>query len=136
LAAQREWASARFTFKMAVFWFTDHFFCNYWPQKSICLTKFLLNPNSSNINAIGVWCSLVQRALAHFQTFLLLKKIAELLDFVASFLKMIEKHKIADLSPKWTIFLGQKYFSSWPYLFFSVHHQLENVSFVVAISFR
>jgi hypothetical protein len=27
-------------------------------------------------------------------------------------------------------------FSSWPYLGFSVHHQLENVSFVVAISFR
>jgi hypothetical protein len=29
LAAQREQASARFSFKMAVFWFTDHFFYNY-----------------------------------------------------------------------------------------------------------
>jgi hypothetical protein len=55
------------------------------PQKFFSLTKFLLNPNSSIINAIGVWCSLVQRALAHFQTFLLLKKIAQLLGFVASF---------------------------------------------------
>jgi hypothetical protein len=93
LAAQRERASARFTFKMAVFWFADHFlptarsavglgitfstftpsivtfghlailpfFNNYWPQKLICLTKFLLNPNSSNINAIGVWHCLVQK---------------------------------------------------------------------------
>jgi hypothetical protein len=26
-------------------------------------------------------------------------------------------------------FLGQKYFSKWPYLVFSVHHQLENVLF-------
>jgi hypothetical protein len=50
----------------------------------------------------------VQRALAHFQTFFLLKKIAELLDFVASFLKMIEKLKIADLSPNWTIFSRAK----------------------------
>jgi hypothetical protein len=69
------------------------FFYNYWPQKSFSFTKFLLNPNLSNINAIGVWCSLVQRALAHFQTFLLLQKIAEILD-------LIEKLKIADLSPQ------------------------------------
>jgi hypothetical protein len=45
----------------------------YWPQKSICLTKFLFNPNSSNINANGVWCSQVQDL-----DFLLLKKIAQL----------------------------------------------------------
>jgi hypothetical protein len=31
------------------------FFNNYWPQKSFCLTKFLLNPILSNINAIRVW---------------------------------------------------------------------------------
>jgi hypothetical protein len=37
------------------------FFNNYWPQKSFCLTKFLLNPNSSIINAIGVWGWLVQK---------------------------------------------------------------------------
>jgi hypothetical protein len=73
LAAQ---LSARFYFQMAVIWFTDHFFINYWPQKSFSLTMFLLNPNSSNINANGVWCSLVQ-----YLEFLLLKKIAQLFDF-------------------------------------------------------
>jgi hypothetical protein len=55
----------------------------------------------SKFNEIGVWCSLVQRSLAHFQTFLLLKKIADFLDFV-------EKLKIADLSPNWTIFSRAK----------------------------
>jgi hypothetical protein len=50
----------------------------------------------------------VQRALAHFQTFLLLKKIAELGDFLASFLKMIEKLKIADLSPQLDHFFRAK----------------------------
>jgi hypothetical protein len=62
---------------MAVFWFADHFFYNYWPQKSFCSTKFLLNPNLSNINAIGVWCCLVQKledasphAFRHLFTFL------------------------------------------------------------------
>jgi hypothetical protein len=61
--------------QMAVIWFTDHFFYSYWPQKSFSLTTFLLNPNSSNINANGV-C---------FETFLLLKKIAQLFRFFASF---------------------------------------------------
>jgi hypothetical protein len=37
------------------------FFNNYWPQKSFSLIKFLLNPNLSNINEIGVWHCLVQK---------------------------------------------------------------------------
>jgi hypothetical protein len=52
-------------------------FYNYWPQKSFCLTKFLLNPNLRNINGIGVSHCLVQkledaspRAFRHLFTFL------------------------------------------------------------------
>jgi hypothetical protein len=53
----------------------------------------------------------VQSSAASTRTFsdiFFAKKIAELLDFVASFLKMIEKLKIADLSPNWTIFSRAK----------------------------
>jgi hypothetical protein len=55
---------ASLTFKMAVIWFTDNFFYDYWPQKSSSLTTFLKNPNSSHTNANGVWCSLVQEKIA------------------------------------------------------------------------
>jgi hypothetical protein len=46
--------------KMAVIPLTDNFFLNFWSQKYGIVTTLLLNSNSTNINVIGVWCSLVQ----------------------------------------------------------------------------